>query len=67
MPCWSCAVMSKIFKRLRCQRASDGTDGALIDGCDRTRFGKVRGFAPSLGTESCRFFPTQKQPVFLFG
>ena len=28
MPCWSCAVMSKIFRRPSCQKASDGTDGA---------------------------------------
>ena len=28
MPCWSCAVMSKNFRRSSCQRASDGTDGA---------------------------------------
>jgi hypothetical protein len=28
MPCWSCAVMSKIFRRSSCQKASDGTDGA---------------------------------------
>ena len=26
MPCWSCAVMSKIFRRSSCQRASDGTN-----------------------------------------
>jgi hypothetical protein len=28
MPCWNCAVMSKIFRRSSCQKASDGTDGA---------------------------------------
>ena len=26
MSCWSCAVMSKIFRRSRCQKASEGTD-----------------------------------------
>ena len=28
MSCWSCAVMSKIFRRSSCQKASAGTDGA---------------------------------------
>jgi hypothetical protein len=28
IPCWSCAVMSRIFRRSSCQEASDGTDGA---------------------------------------
>jgi hypothetical protein len=27
MPCWSYAVMSKIFRPSSCQKASDGTDG----------------------------------------
>jgi len=27
MPCWSCAVMSKIFRPSSCQKALDGTDG----------------------------------------
>jgi hypothetical protein len=41
--------MSKIFRRSSCQKASDETDGRLINGCYRTRFGKVCGACPSLG------------------
>jgi hypothetical protein len=40
MTCWGCAVMSKIFRRSSCQKASDGTDGAPR-WRDRTHFGKV--------------------------
>jgi hypothetical protein len=44
MLCWSCAVMSKIFRRSNCQKASDGTDGAHRLRY-RTRFGKGLGLS----------------------
>jgi hypothetical protein len=47
MPCWSGAVMSKIFRRSRCQRASDGTNGA-----HRRRY--RTGFGNGPGLSICR-------------
>ena len=46
MPCWSCAVMSKIFRRSSCQKASDGTDGGHR-WRNRTGLGKRAGLAIS--------------------
>ena len=45
-PCWSCAVMLKIFRPSRCQKASDGTDGAHQWHCE-TRFLCVQRIDPA--------------------
>ena len=48
MACWNCGVMSKIFRRSSCQKASDGTDDAHRWRY-RTRFGKANGACLLLG------------------
>ena len=45
-PYWSCAVMLKISRRSRCQKASDGTDGAHQWHCE-TRFLCVQRIDPA--------------------